>query len=315
MRLLFVADVHGSNTLLKKSVRSIYEYHADAMIIAGDLSGKQLVPIIREGPHYFRLLRGAITELIPASEVGEAEADLGAKGIYTFRTTEAEVELIRRNPLRLEAEFTSCIIDRLDRWAKFIAQEIDLSKISLLISPGNDDPFEVDQALERYESLGIRSHLDGILKFGANEVVTLDYTNHTPWGTPREMSENQLARLIEERLWNLEVPSLAIFNFHCPPYRTKLDLAPELDNNLRRVLSPGGDGTKHVGSRAVREAIEERSPLLTLHGHIHEAAGEDRIGSTICLNPGSEYSTGILHGYVIDLSSRGELQSYIRFEA
>jgi uncharacterized protein len=54
-----------------------------------------------------------------------------------------------------------------------------------------------------------------------------------------------------------------------------------------------------VGSRAVRQAIEEYQPLLSLHGHIHESPGSVRIGRTVAVNPGSEYGEGVLRGALI----------------
>lgn len=41
--------------------------------------------------------------------------------------------------------------------------------------------------------------------------------------------------------------------------------------------------------------------MLGLHGHIRESGEEDRVGSTMVLNPGSEYNQGILHGVLVDL--------------
>jgi Icc-related predicted phosphoesterase len=54
-----------------------------------------------------------------------------------------------------------------------------------------------------------------------------------------------------------------------------------------------------VGSTAVRKAIEIYQPLLGLHGHVHEAKGSAEIGRTLCLNPGSNYTEGVLSGYVV----------------
>ena len=75
--------------------------------------------------------------------------------------------------------------------------------------------------------------------------------------------------------------SKAIFLFHSPPYKTSLDRA-------------GLDGVKvdhvpvdvHVGSIAIKEFIEKRNPMLTLHGHIHESARitgawKERLNSTM----------------------------------
>ena len=67
-----------------------------------------------------------------------------------------------------------------------------------------------------------------------------------------------------------------IYIMHSPPFGTKLDL-------IR--------GGKPGGSRSIKSFIEERQPLLTLHGHIHESpelSGTyfDWIGETLSINPG-----------------------------
>lgn len=64
-----------------------------------------------------------------------------------------------------------------------------------------------------------------------------------------------------------------------------------------------------VGSTAVRRAIEEFQPLLGLHGHVHESKGTTTIGRTLCINPGSEYSAGILRGVIIILD-KDKVKSY-----
>jgi Icc-related predicted phosphoesterase len=59
---------------------------------------------------------------------------------------------------------------------------------------------------------------------------------------------------------------------------------------------------EHVGSMAVRKVLEEFQPKLGLHGHIHESAGICKIGRTVCVNPGSEYLEGTMHGYLLKLT-------------
>jgi len=66
----------------------------------------------------------------------------------------------------------------------------------------------------------------------------------------------------------------------------------------------GGHAPEPVGSKAVRTAIEETKPALALHGHIHEARGHARIGSTLCINPGSAYEQGELLGALIELNGK-----------
>jgi Icc-related predicted phosphoesterase len=72
--------------------------------------------------------------------------------------------------------------------------------------------------------------------------------------------------------------------FHAPPYDTGLDRAA-LDG--RMVDHAPLD--VHVGSVAIRRLIEERQPLVTLHGHIHESARltgtwREQIGRTHCFS-------------------------------
>ena len=59
-----------------------------------------------------------------------------------------------------------------------------------------------------------------------------------------------------------------------------------------------------VGSIAVRQFIEERQPLIALHGHVHESRGAEQIGRTICLNPGSEYNDATLTGAIVTIGDR-----------
>jgi Icc-related predicted phosphoesterase len=72
----------------------------------------------------------------------------------------------------------------------------------------------------------------------------------------------------------------AILLCHSPPYRTNLDRAALDGKSVDHVPLD-----VHVGSIALRRLIEKRHPLLTLHGHVHEAARlsgswRDRIGRT-----------------------------------
>jgi Icc-related predicted phosphoesterase len=64
-----------------------------------------------------------------------------------------------------------------------------------------------------------------------------------------------------------------------------------------------------VGSTAVRDAIYEYGPMVGLHGHVHESRGTVRLGRTLCINPGSEYGNGVLHGALV-LISKGKLRDY-----
>jgi Icc-related predicted phosphoesterase len=141
---------------------------------------------------------------------------------------------------------------------------------------------------------------------GSHEMVTFSWSNPTPWNTPREKPEEELEALLEELVALVKDKSNAIFNFHVPPYGYALDLAPELSKDLVQAA----DRKAHVGSRAVAKMIEKYQPLLGLHGHIHESRGAQKVKRTMIINPGSEYSEGILKGVVIVLD-KGKVKDYI----
>ncbi len=91
------------------------------------------------------------------------------------------------------------------------------------------------------------------------------------------------------------VPDPWILVAHTPPHDSKLDRLPN-------VAYP-------IGSRAVRRFIEQRQPLCSLHGHVHDSAlvtggFADRIGRTLCINPGQGHER--LHAVVFDTERPGE---------
>jgi Icc-related predicted phosphoesterase len=134
-----------------------------------------------------------------------------------------------------------------------------------------------------------------------HEMISWGYSNITPWHSHREMTEEQLDAAIHGMAGQLRAPERAVFNFHVPPYGSGLDEAPVLDENLVVQTSLGQPRMAPVGSTAVRDAILEIQPLLGLHGHIHESSGTRRLGRTIAINPGSDYSTGALNGTLVTL--------------
>lgn len=105
--------------------------------------------------------------------------------------------------------------------------------------------------------------------------------------TSVERSKNYMYETIKndlEVLTQNESLDKAIFLFHSPPYQTYLDRAA-----LDGVMVDHVPTDVHVGSIAIKRFIEERQPLITLHGHIHESTritGRwfQKIGSTLAFN-------------------------------
>ena len=147
--------------------------------------------------------------------------------------------------------------------------------IRCIVSPANDDMFEIDPIIERAEHLELGEAntiaLDGFT------LVSTGWANPTPWNTFRELPEPELRERIDGLVAQVPDPHRAIFNFHAPPYGSNLDNAPKLDADMNYVA--GGQALVPVGSKAVRESILAYGPPLSLHGHIHEGKGAVKLGS------------------------------------
>lgn len=96
--------------------------------------------------------------------------------------------------------------------------------------------------------------------------------------------ENSTIQNDINKLTKGEELSQSVFIFHSPPYNTYLDRAA-----LDGLLADNLPMDVHVGSVAIRQFIEEKQPLLTLHGHIHESTRltgfwKQQFGKTISIN-------------------------------
>jgi uncharacterized protein len=105
---------------------------------------------------------------------------------------------------------------------------------------------------------------------GTTHWAGLGYSNITPFKTPGEYTEEEIAAALA----NFESYKPLYLVIHVPPYGTKLD-----------AFAPG----KHAGSPALCAWVERVQPKYLFCGHIHETAGmTDKIGETTCVNVGRQ---------------------------
>jgi Icc-related predicted phosphoesterase len=197
----------------------------------------------------------------------------------------------------------------IERWLDLAQERLRDSPVICIMGPGNDDPEFVDEAL-RQSSRVINPEGSVVELPGGFHMISVGYSNPTPWDSPRELPEPQLLERIEAEVSKLPTMDSAIFNLHVPPIDSKLDQAALLDSELRPVLKGGLPVITGVGSTAVRTAIERHHPMMTLHGHIHESRAVVKMGRTHAVNPGSEYSEGVLRGAIITLSPGRGVKGY-----
>jgi Icc-related predicted phosphoesterase len=305
VKIFFVTDIHGSNVCFRKFLNALRIYDVDVGILLGDLTGKVLVPLVEKaGGGWETSFMGSPVELDSQEELEKLKKTIEMVGYYWVHLTLDEFRHLKADQKAQDELFNRLMLERLQEWMALADERLTGTRYQVFMAPGNDDHFEVDDVIS--QAATIVNANDRLVMVGQHEMVTFAWTNPTPWDTPREKPDEELEPMLEALVAQVKDKSKAIFNFHAPPYGYALDLAPELTANLIQAA----DRKIHVGSRAVAKMIEKYQPLLGLHGHIHESRGVQKVKKTTILNPGSEYSEGILKGVVIILE-KSKLKDYI----
>ena len=306
LRIFFATDVHGSDVCFRKFLAAAKVYEPNVLLLGGDFAGKGLVPVLRNGDGSLQAELGGNKVSVPAEGWAQLTADINRRGFYATQLHADELAVLRADPDALDRLFRSEIAAQAERWCQLAAERLDPA-VRCIITPGNDDPVDADPVYAADQRVEFPSGT--VCDLGPVAMASLGVVPYTPWNTERETSEEDLAKEISSLLDPLPEGRACIMNFHCPPYGTGLDDAPELTEDMR--LKDAGRAVKPVGSTAVREAIEEHKPTLTLHGHIHESRGNCRIGRTLCINPGSSYEQGDLLGAVVDLDGKKKVKRFL----
>jgi Icc-related predicted phosphoesterase len=308
-RAFFVTDIHASDVCFRKFLNAARFYDCQVLIMGGDMTGKMLVPIVDHGhgrwsTRVFDRYREFGKDELPAVRKLIADA-----GYYAYETNRDGVRELEASPTAVDDVFKRRIRETVEGWLTLAEDRLDGSDVRCYMAPGNDDPPFVDDLL-RTSSRVINPEGAVVDLPGGFPMISVGYSNPTPWDSPRELPEDQLLAAIDREAGKLADPARAIFNLHVPPKDTPIDQAVLVDKELRPVIKGGMPAIAGVGSSAVRTSLERYQPMLGLHGHIHESRGEARIGRTLSINPGSEYSEGVLRGAILTLSEQKGLKGY-----
>jgi Icc-related predicted phosphoesterase len=307
-KIFFATDIHGSDICWSKFLNAGRFYEADVLILGGDMTGKAVVPFIHQGGKNYKVtLLEQDFPVTTEEELADMIKRVRSRGYYPYLTNPDEIAELEKDPGRIHAIFLNEVLKVVQQWMDLADKKLDGTGMKVYCCPGNDDMDEVDEIVRSSRSV---IHAEGqvIPLDGFHEMIASGWSNRTPWDTHREEDEDQLKVRYEAMISQLKDPRNAVFNIHVPPHKSGLDEAPELDENLRPKMA--GQALKPVGSTAVRKAIEETQPLLSLHGHIHEGRGATRIGRTLCINPGSMYEQGTLLGALVVLGNR-KIENYV----
>jgi len=308
MRLFFATDIHGSDVCWRKFLNAGSFHRADVLIMGGDMTGKAMVPIVGVNGHWEVTVQEQLHVLDGDAELTAMEKRIADRGYYPVRVSPDELAAMAADETLVDARFRAEMLRSVERWMELAAQKLAGTGIRCIVSPANDDIFEIDPIIEAAPAVELGEGT--VLDLAGFALLSLGWANPTPWDTWRELPEDQLRARINELVAGVPDPHRAIFNFHAPPYNSNLDAAPKLDAEMRYVA--GGQALVSVGSRAVRDSILEFGPVLSLHGHIHEGRGAVKLGRTLAVNPGSVYEDGVLAAAIVDLDEKkGEVRNYL----
>ena len=308
MRIFFATDIHGSEVCWRKFLNAGKFHKADVLIMGGDMTGKAMVPIVQANGGWEVTLQEQRHELHGDDELVAMEKRIRDRGYYPIRLTREELQAWSADQTLVDARFKDEMLGSVEAWMALADERLGGTGIRCVVSPANDDMFEIDPIIDRAEHVQLGEantiQLDGFT------LVSTGWANPTPWKTFRELPEDELRTRIDGLVATVPDRQRAIFNFHAPPYASNLDAAPQLDADMKYVA--GGQALVPVGSKAVRESILDYGPALSLHGHIHEGKGAVKLGRTLAVNPGSSYEDGVLQAAIVDLDAKkGEVKRYL----
>jgi uncharacterized protein len=307
LRVYFATDIHGSERCFRKFLAAAHTYEADALILGGDIAGKGLVPIRAHNGTLTARVRGESVS-VPVDEEDRLRAEINRLGFYSVIGDEAEVARLEGDPKEVDRAFRREIVAQIDRWCLMAGERL-APQVQCIITPGNDDPLEIDPVLKAAPR--IESPEGELYDLGPVLLASCGDVTPTPWNTEREFSEEELGKRLAKMMDAVPKGREVIVNFHNPPFSSGLDFAAELDATLMPVLRGGRPSIVPVGSKAVRETIKKYQPVVGLHGHIHESRGAQKIGRTLCINPGSDYSADLLRGVVVDFAADGKYLDFL----
>jgi Icc-related predicted phosphoesterase len=314
IRLFYATDLHGSERTYRKFINAGKFYSVNVIVMGGDITGKLLIPIIKEAKgHYRATLQGRVEQLTTQEELDALMTRLGTLGFYYKTMEEDEFRTLHADPKSIDKLFNELAKQRLVNWVDLAEERLNGTGIKCFVTGGNDDDPEVLKAIKREGTKSFFACENEMMQVGDDHsMISVGFSTPTPWKTPREISDEDLGRMIDEMAVKVPDMNKAIFNFHDPPKDSTLDTCSKLDwtKDPPEQISQGGQPVMFgAGSASVRKAIEKYKPMLGLHGHIHESQSVAKIGRTTCINPGSEYAEGVLRGCLVTFVD-GEVQGY-----
>ena len=242
VELFYASDIGGSETCWRKFLNAGPFYKTDTISMGGDVTGKGIVPVVHDpvAGTWSARFKGRSHEMATEAELAEFESRITFNGMYPYRCDREELERLVAAPDQGEL-FDGLMEETFRRWLDLGEAKLEVSGVSCWVMPGNDDAWAIDRAFS--EQGRVQNCVGRVVDLGDGySMLSVGYSNPTPWNSPRENPSRSLKIMIERLAAEVPAMDRAIFNLHVPPYDSELDIAPELDSDFRIQTSGGRPG-------------------------------------------------------------------------
>jgi len=193
-RIYIASDFHAAEKAWRKFLNAIKlnVYKADVALVAGDFTGKAIVPIVETDGAYEADLFGVHRRAGSPEELATLERDIADVGYYSAVMSAADTERLSTDPAARDELLHGLMNDRMEKWMTLATERLADGGVPLFVIPGNDDDFGIDPILDREDFFP--QNVDGrVLDMpGGLQILAYGWSNNTPWDTPREVSEDEL---------------------------------------------------------------------------------------------------------------------------
>ena len=228
-RIFYACDIHGSEPTYRKFLNAAKFYEVDALVFGGDLMGKLLIPIVREADGTYRArLQGQNHHIRGDEEMERFKRTLQTLGFYWQEMDPDEYRTYEGQQDRIDTLFDVLAKERLADWVALAEERLEGTGVRAYLCGGNDDTDEVLSALDEVPQDRVVNAENRVVPIDDEHVlVTVGYSTPTPWQTPRERTEPEIAEVIEKVMAEVPDPSRADLQLPLPAARLEPGHVPE----------------------------------------------------------------------------------------
>jgi Icc-related predicted phosphoesterase len=221
-RLFYAADIHGSEPTFRKLLAVPAFYGADVVVFGGDLMGKVLVPIVQRNGGFHATFQGR-EETFEADGLPAFTRAVEQPGFYWKVFEPDEHAAVESDPMAKHLLFHELASARLAAWLALAEERLAGTGVRLFMTGGNDDEPGVLETLDRHDGESVVASEGRLVSIDdEHTMITVGLSTPTPWDTPREASEEEIAGAIEAATTAVPDVGRCVFNLHCPPKDTQI---------------------------------------------------------------------------------------------